>query len=98
MRNSRNSRNSPRWRRGWLAACLLLCLTGCAGGPRLTSVTKTEKQFPPASLTVQTAEPLLLGSTNGNLLSWGLDLRDALSSCNADKKAIETWAAAKPAP
>lgn len=97
MRNSKSSSgSSPKWLRGPIALCLLLCLSGC-GGLRTVQQTKVEKQYPPASLVVRTAEPLLLGNTNGGLLQWGLDLRDALGSCNADKGALEQWMQA-PAP
>jgi hypothetical protein len=52
-----------------------------------------EPQYPPQSLVLQTPAPALLGASNGDLLQWSLDLRDALGSCNADKAAIRVWAA-----
>lgn len=96
MPSSSNSATTRRWPRGWMAACLALSLSACAGGPRLTTVTKTEKQFPPESLLVPTAEPLLAGDRNRDLLDWGLGLRDALGSCNADKAALRKWSEESP--
>ena len=42
----------------------------------------------PAHLLEATPEPEFQGTTNGDLLEWALENRDALRRCNADKRAI----------
>lgn len=46
---------------------------------------------PPAVLLQQVAEPRFSGGTNGDLLSWALEMRAALRMVNSDKKAIKDW-------
>lgn len=68
----------------------LLCLCLCAGCSRTVEVpvpvaVRTEV---PAHLLEATPEPEFQGTTNGDLLEWALENRDALRRCNADKRAI----------
>lgn len=43
---------------------------------------------PPSFLYEPTEEPEFYGFDNMALLEWGLSMRDALRSCNADKQAL----------
>ena len=69
----------------------LLCLCLCAACSRRVEVPvplllRTEV---PAHLLEATPEPIFQGTSNGDLLEWALENRDALRRCNADKRAIE---------
>ncbi len=69
----------------------LLCLCLCAACSRRVDVPvplllRTEV---PAHLLEATPEPIFQGTSNGDLLEWALENRDALRRCNADKRAIE---------
>lgn len=48
---------------------------------------ETIRLTPPPHLLEPTPEPVFAGTTNGDLLEWALDSRDALRACNADKRA-----------
>ena len=68
----------------------LLCLCLCAGCSRTVEVPVPLllKREVPALLLEATPEPEFQGTTNGDLLEWALENRDALRRCNADKRAI----------
>ncbi len=48
--------------------------------------------LPPTVYLQEVPEPRLRGRTNGDLLAWAVDLREALRLANADKKALRQWA------
>ena len=66
----------------------LLCLCLCAGCSRTVEVPVPVRTEVPAHLLEATPEPEFQGTTNGDLLEWALENRDALRRCNADKRAI----------
>lgn len=47
---------------------------------------------------METEEPLFYGYDNMALLEWGLSMRDALRSCNADKSALRKVFGSRPLP
>jgi hypothetical protein len=63
-----------------------LALAGCA--------TKPQGHAPaaiPPELVQDCQEPARAFKTNGELLRYSLDLRDALRACNRDKAALREW-------
>lgn len=66
--------------------CLLTILTGCPK-PEIRYV----REPPPPHLVAKTLMPERGGDTIGDLIEWIVPLSGAIESCNADKKAIETW-------
>ncbi len=48
---------------------------------------------PPAVYLQDVPEPRMRGKTNGDLLAWALELREAVRMGNADKKAMREWTA-----
>lgn len=93
MPNCKPYGGAPRWPRGWMLACLMLCLSACAQNQATPAVVhRVERQYPPTSLLLTNQEPSLKGNLNQDLVQWSLDLRDSLRSCNADKSALATWA------
>lgn len=55
--------------------------------------TKTQREAPPASLTVETAAPTRSVVINEDFPRLVTDYATALQSCNDDKASIRTWAA-----
>ena len=49
--------------------------------------------LPPAVYLQDVTEPELRGRTNGDLLAWALELREAVRMGNADKAALREWVA-----
>ena len=49
--------------------------------------------LPPAVYLQDVTEPELRGKTNGDLLAWAVELREAVRVGNADKRALREWAA-----
>ena len=48
--------------------------------------------LPPAVYLQDVPEPELRGKTNGDLVAWAMELREAVRMGNADKKALREWA------
>lgn len=72
-----------------LILCVLLgCLTACSAKP----CPPARSMLPPVVLMQEVPEPRLRGRTNGDLLSWSLDLREALRLANSDKAELRRWA------
>lgn len=72
-----------------LTLCVLMaCSTACSAKP----CPPARPMPPPAVLLQEVPEPRLRGRTNGDLLSWSLDLREALRLANSDKAALREWA------
>ena len=46
---------------------------------------------PPVLLLQQVPEPKMRGKTNGDLLNWAIELREALRLANSDKRALQGW-------
>ena len=74
----------------FLPGLIALCLTlpcGCSKpAPRIEVV----RQSPPAVLLAPVPQPVppARGATNGELLSYAIDLQSALADANADKTAL----------
>ena len=49
--------------------------------------------MPPTVLLQDVLEPQMRGKSNGDLLAWALELREAVRMGNADKRALRDWAA-----
>ena len=47
--------------------------------------------LPPAVYLQDVPEPELRGKTNGDLVAWAMELREAVRMGNADKKALREW-------
>lgn len=47
--------------------------------------------LPPAVYLQEVPEPQFHGRTNGDLLNWSLELRQALRQANSDKAALRGW-------
>lgn len=69
----------------------ILCLCLCAACSRTVEIPVPHpvRVTPPAHLLTPTPEPAFRGTTNGDLLEWALENREALRMCNADKRAVE---------
>jgi hypothetical protein len=50
--------------------------------------------LPPVVYLQDVPEPKMRGRTNGDLLTWALDLRAAVRLGNSDKAALREWAGA----
>ena len=69
----------------------ILCLMLCVSCSRRVEVPMPVVVRPTLSLHLlePTPEPEFRGRSNGDLLEWALDNRDALRMCNSDKWAVE---------
>lgn len=85
--NSSNCSLSRRCVTGLSLAFLVLSLSACAALPGVKAPTAK----PPPNLLVETPTPEFVGETNGDLLEYVEELKDALGQCNANVKAIEEW-------
>ncbi len=47
--------------------------------------------MPPVVYLQEVPEPKMRGKTNGDLLAWALELREALRLANSDKAALRQW-------
>jgi len=74
-----------------MTLCLLLSLSSCASWQPPTPPKVEPRSKIPRALVLITPAPAWRGTTNGDLLGWTIELRSALSQCNADKAAIESW-------
>ncbi len=70
-----------------LISLLVLALAGCAGAPA-----REQRILPPVDLIQETQAPSGSLTTNRDLANRVLELREALSQCNLDKKALREWA------
>lgn len=68
----------------------MIFLGGCAAGP----CPPARPMAPPAVYLQDVPEPEFRGRTNGGLLAWALELREAVRMGNADKRAIREWMSA----
>lgn len=71
---------------GLIALCLMLPCGCSKPAPRIEVV----RQAPPEALLAAVPQPIppALGATNGELLSFAIELQSALDSANADKTAL----------
>lgn len=67
---------------------IVLCLSPCVACSRTKFVPVPQRLALPEHLTRPVPEPEFTGLTNRDLLEWGLNNRDALRACNADKAAL----------
>ena len=65
---------------------LALFSTGCAD-----KYPPARPMLPPTVLMQEVPEPKFNGRTNADLLTWSLELRQALRLANADKKELRRW-------
>jgi hypothetical protein len=64
-------------------------ITGCASNP----VFREAREVPPAQLMQDCPAPSPIVTTNGELASYILSLKQVLRLCNDDKAALREWAA-----
>lgn len=76
--------------RVWVTLCLLMCLAGCA-----TTQIKTVQAVPPAALLQDCPVPEVDVKNWGDLPPAVVEMRNALVSCNRDKKKLRQWAKIK---
>ena len=77
---------------GSMLLCLAVFGAGCETGPKVLTVTKTEKALPPPALLLETPSPKPTAWTGSGLLMYSQRLESALMSCNADKSSLREWA------
>ena len=65
---------------------LIMLLSAC-GSNQATS----RPVMPPLVYLQEVPEPQFHGRTNGDLLAWALELREALRLANYDKAALRQW-------
>lgn len=73
--------------KGALLASLFGVLGACSSLPGGTTIL-----VPSADLLANCPEPSSDAATNEDLVNRFLDMRNALRRCNADKRALRTWA------
>lgn len=66
----------------------ILALAGCASAP---PVVKVQVIQPPADLTQACQEPAQAVQTTRDMVTYLLDLRDALRGCNAQLESLRQW-------
>lgn len=79
-------------RKALLIVGLMLCLSGCAT-PSAPSIVRV---LPPAALAETCQEPIPALQTNGELVSYVLALKSALSGCAAQVDALRAWMQSDP--
>lgn len=77
---------------GLMLMCLALCGAGCAGAPKVLTVTRSVPAIPPAPLLAETPAPAPQARTGSGLITYSQALEAALESCNADKATLREWA------
>ncbi len=68
----------------------LTVLSACS-----TKCPPTRPVSPPLVFLQEVPEPAIKGRSNGHLLTWALELREALRLANSDKKALRDWLASE---
>lgn len=71
---------------GLILCALTACLTACVPDCPLP-----RPVLPPAVHLQEVPEPPFHGQSNGDLLRWSLELRQALRQSNSDKAALRGW-------
>jgi len=66
--------------------CALTVFSACS-----TKCPPVRPMSPPVLLLQQVPEPKMRGKTNGDLLNWAIELREALRLANSDKRALQGW-------
>jgi len=74
-------------RLGLMLLCLMLLGSGCAN----KECPPARPMLPPTVLMQEVPEPRFTGRTNADLLTWSLELRQALRLANADKMEMRRW-------
>lgn len=75
---------------GGILLFLMTSVCGCSN-EKLVTVPQVVYVTPPSVLLEQVTAPAFTGTTNGDLIEYILELRDALSEANAKLRAIGKW-------